>query len=80
MVNILKAETPTSLFIEWMKNWPDEPFIRYLGIINNEFLLPNTMEAYKEVFQTQYYSFRKSDWFIKMTKEVIGKGRQASRK
>ncbi|KAK9422289.1 putative Cytochrome P450 monooxygenase [Seiridium unicorne] len=73
-VNILRAETPTSLYIEWMRKWPDAPFIRYLGVGNREFLLPNSLEAYKEVLQTQCYSFRKPDWFTRMTREVIGKG------
>ncbi|ETS78006.1 hypothetical protein PFICI_10068 [Pestalotiopsis fici W106-1] len=73
-INILRAETPVTLFNEWMHKWPDAPFIRYLGVGNQEFLLPNSPSAYKEVLQTHCYSFRKPDWFIRMTKEVLGVG------
>ncbi|KAI0174420.1 cytochrome P450 [Pestalotiopsis sp. NC0098] len=73
-VNILRAETPVTLFNEWMHKWPDAPFIRYLGVGNQEFLLANSPAAYKAVLQTHCYSFRKPDWFIRMTKEVIGIG------
>ncbi|KAF3026576.1 hypothetical protein E8E14_014160 [Neopestalotiopsis sp. 37M] len=73
-VNILRAKTPVTLFNEWMHQWPDAPFIRYLGVGNQEFLLANSLNAYKEIHQTHCYSFRKPDWFIRMTREVIGVG------
>jgi cytochrome P450 len=62
-----------------MKEWPDASLIRYLGVGNSEVLVPNSMNAYKEVLQTQCYSFRKPDWFMRMVKEVIGKGLLAQR-
>lgn len=73
-VNILRAKTPVTLFNEWMHQWSDAPFIRYLGVGNQEFLLANSLNAYKEIHQTHCYSFQKPDWFIRMTKEVIGVG------
>ncbi|KAI4604069.1 hypothetical protein KJ359_000196 [Pestalotiopsis sp. 9143b] len=57
-----------------MQKWPEAPFIRYLGVGNSEVLLPNSPSVYKEVLQTQCYSFRKPDWFMRMLKDVIGVG------
>lgn len=73
-INLLTAETPATLYNDWMREWPDASLIRYLGVGNSEVLVPNSLNAYKEVLQTQCYSFRKPDWFMRMVKDVIGKG------
>ncbi|KAI1854249.1 hypothetical protein JX266_001390 [Neoarthrinium moseri] len=73
-INLLKAETPTTLYVQWMKQFPDAPFIRYLSIANTEVLVPNNINAHKEVLQTQCYSFSKSKFFLRIVREVAGHG------
>lgn len=68
------AKTPTELYTKWMEEHPDAPFIRYLSIGNNEVLVPNNLNAHKEVLQNQCYSFHKPDFFLRMVKEIAGHG------
>jgi cytochrome P450 len=74
MLNLLKAETPTTLYVQWMNQYPDAPFIRYLSIANAEVLVPNSLNAHKEILQTQCYSLSKAKWFLRVVKEVAGHG------
>lgn len=73
-LNLLRAKTPTMLFVEWMKEHPDAPFIRYLGFLNSENLLPNSLAAHKSVLHNECYSFSKPTWFVRLTREVAGHG------
>ncbi|KAK7748419.1 hypothetical protein SLS62_008575 [Diatrype stigma] len=73
-INLLRAETPTSLYIKWMREYPDAPFIRYLTVANNEVLVCNSLNCHKEVLQTQCYSFRKPDRWIRTFESLVGKG------
>lgn len=57
-----------------MKENPDAPFIRYLGFLNNEVLVPNSLAAHKSVLYQNCYSFSKPEWFVRLTKEVAGHG------
>lgn len=57
-----------------MKQYPEAPFIRYLSFFNNEILLCNNAAACREVLQTHCYSVPKSDWFRRLTRDMIGKG------
>lgn len=57
-----------------MKEHPDAHFIRYLGFLNKEFLVPNSVAAHKAVLQTNCYSFRKPEWFLRLAKEIAGHG------
>lgn len=73
-INIYKSETPESIYVEWMKQFPDAHFIRYLGLFNKEYLVPNSVAAHKAILQTNCYQFRKPAWFVRLTKEVGGHG------
>ncbi|KAI1410752.1 cytochrome P450 [Hypoxylon sp. FL1857] len=72
--NFLKAETPTSLYVKWMREYPDAPFIRYLSFANQEIIMPNSVESFKETLQTQCYSFQKAVHWRRMMKEIAGEG------
>ncbi|KAI0843577.1 cytochrome P450 [Hypoxylon sp. FL0890] len=73
-INFLKAETPTTLYIKWMREHPDAPFIRYLTWGNTEVLVPVNVNAHREVLQFQCYSLQKPRWFLRIVKEVAGHG------
>ncbi|KAK6211998.1 hypothetical protein LQW54_005526 [Pestalotiopsis sp. IQ-011] len=70
--NIFKADTPVSLFVEWMERNPDAPFIRYMSLGNSEVLLVNSPSAHREVLQSKCYSFTKTERLRKMIKQFVG--------
>ncbi|KAK0620197.1 cytochrome P450 [Immersiella caudata] len=72
--HIVSAYSPSELFLKWSAQWPDEPFIRYLGPLNQEVLLVNTPEAHKEVLMTHYDSFRKPSLFRHLVEDITGPG------
>lgn len=57
-----------------MKENPDSHFIRYLGFLNQEILVPNSLAATKNILQTNCYSFQKPNWFLRLAKEIAGHG------
>jgi len=57
-----------------MKQWPDAPLIRYLGIFNREVLVINSLTSYKDFLQTNCYSFVKPGWWQGVTREILGDG------
>ncbi|KAK7756523.1 hypothetical protein SLS62_001358 [Diatrype stigma] len=69
-----QADTPTELYIRWMREHPDAPFIRYLTWANTEVLVPNSLNANRDVVQTHCYSFSKPPWFLRVVKELGGRG------
>ncbi|RYP27267.1 hypothetical protein DL768_011253 [Monosporascus sp. mg162] len=73
-LNLVKAETPTALYIKWMREHPDVPLIRFLTFGNGEVIVCNSPDSFKEVLQTKCYSFRKSHFFHRLTKEFLGYG------
>lgn len=73
-LNLIRAKTPTTLYVEWMKQHPDAPFIRYLGFLNREVLVPNSLAAHKNVLYDNCYTFAKPQWFLRIVKEVAGHG------
>ncbi|KAG6361305.1 hypothetical protein INS49_009530 [Diaporthe citri] len=72
--NLIRAETPTALYVEWMKEHPDAPFIRYLGFLNTEVLVPNSLAVHENVLYDNCYTFVKPQWFLRIVKEVAGHG------
>lgn len=62
------------MYVEWMREHPEAPFIRYLGFLGNEVLVPNNVAAHKSVLYQNCYSFSKPDWFVRLTKEIAGHG------
>lgn len=44
-----------------MKERPGAPLLRYLTVANTEVVVVNSAAAYKEVLQSQCYSFTKPD-------------------
>lgn len=57
-----------------MRQFPDAHFIRYLSFFNTEVLVCNSLEACRDVLQTHCYSIRKSDWYMRSGKDILGKG------
>jgi len=74
VVNQLKQTDPSGLYLKWVYQYPDTPFIRYLSFGNSEQLLVNSLNAYKEVLQTQCYAFVKPVFFKRLIGGIIGDG------
>ncbi|EHK25541.1 uncharacterized protein TRIVIDRAFT_31830 [Trichoderma virens Gv29-8] len=73
-IRLLKAAGPNDLYLDWVRKWPDAPFIRHLTFGNSEVLLVNSLEAAREVLQTHAYSFVKPSFFVKLVGEILGTG------
>jgi hypothetical protein len=71
---ILTAPSPNEPFLTWSAKWPQEPFVRYLGLGNEETLMINTPEAHKEVLHTHCYAFKKPDILFRFLGDIIGMG------
>ncbi|KAI0118546.1 cytochrome P450 [Hypoxylon sp. NC0597] len=69
-----KAESPVTVQLEWMRKWPDAPFIRYLSFAGKEVLLVNSLAAHKAVLQTYVYDFVKPPFFARLVGEITGVG------
>ncbi|KAH8899756.1 cytochrome P450 3A5 [Thozetella sp. PMI_491] len=74
MKNLFAAPTPFDMYVKWANQWPDAPFVRHLGLGNQEILMVNTPTAHKEVLQTYCYSFVKPEMLFRFIGEVIGRG------
>ncbi|KAH8879645.1 cytochrome P450 [Thozetella sp. PMI_491] len=74
LVNQIRAPSPNTEAVSWMKQWPDAPFVRYLTFANKEVLLVNSLSAHKQVLQTQCYSFEKPSFFKRLLIEISGQG------
>ncbi|KAF4997881.1 hypothetical protein FDECE_11963 [Fusarium decemcellulare] len=73
-IHFIKASSPIELYVKWMKQWPNAPFIRYLTFGNEEVIVANSIRAHKEIQQTQCYSFVKPARFRKVVQEFTGNG------
>ncbi|OTA91948.1 hypothetical protein M434DRAFT_396775 [Hypoxylon sp. CO27-5] len=73
-VKKFKAESPVSVQLEWMRKWPDAPFIRYVSFAGKEVLLVNSLAAHKAVLQTYVYDFVKPPFFARLVGEITGVG------
>ncbi|KAJ4250251.1 hypothetical protein NW762_012066 [Fusarium torreyae] len=73
-INFIRADSPIELYVKWMRQWPDAPFIRYLTFGNEEVIVANSIEAHKQIQQTHCYSFVKPTRFRKVIQEFAGNG------
>lgn len=71
---ILTSPSPNEPYLTWSEKWPSSPFIRYLGLGNQETLLINTVAAHKEVLQTHCYAFKKPDLLFRLIGDFLGRG------
>ncbi|KAH7134259.1 cytochrome P450 [Dactylonectria macrodidyma] len=62
------------LYAEWSRQFPDAPFIRYLGFGNHETIFVSGIQAYKEILQTKAAHFVKPSWARTFAHETIGDG------
>ncbi|KAI1498668.1 cytochrome P450 [Biscogniauxia marginata] len=71
---MIRAESPTALYIKWMKEFPDAPLIRYRTFANTEILVCNSVGAHQDVLHTHCYSFKKTDLWRRTTRQITGHG------
>ncbi|CAG1972953.1 unnamed protein product [Fusarium graminearum] len=73
-LRILRGGGPNDVYLQWTRQWPDAPFIRCLSWLNEEILLVNSLEACREVLQTNAYFFAKPGFFHTLVGEFLGLG------
>ncbi|KAI2612348.1 cytochrome P450 [Hypoxylon fragiforme] len=73
-INFIKCKSPPELYLNWMKEFPEAPVIRYLTFANTEVLVCNSLNAFKDVLQTRCYAFHKPVRWRRMMVEITGKG------
>ncbi|KAI1316408.1 cytochrome P450 [Xylariaceae sp. FL0255] len=73
-INLFRAETPTSLYLQWMREHPTAPLIRYLSFANREILVVNSLQSHKDLLQSHCYSFRKPASLRRILKAIAGDG------
>ncbi|KAI1380173.1 cytochrome P450 [Hypoxylon crocopeplum] len=73
-LSVLKANSPSSPYIEWMQQHPETPLIRYLCFTNTEVLVPTIVNTLENVLQTQCYSSQNAAVWRRMTREMAGEG------
>ncbi|KAF5239993.1 hypothetical protein FAUST_4577 [Fusarium austroamericanum] len=73
-LRILRGGGPNDVYLQWTRQWPNAPFIRCLSWLNEEILLVNSLEACREVLQTNAYFFAKPGFFHTLVGEFLGLG------
>ncbi|CAK7222150.1 hypothetical protein SCUCBS95973_004743 [Sporothrix curviconia] len=69
-----KQKYPWSIYVDWVREFPGVPVIRYLTIANNEVLVPLTAEGMKECLQVKCYEFKKTEQWLRMVLDFAGWG------
>ncbi|CAK7231854.1 hypothetical protein SBRCBS47491_008070 [Sporothrix bragantina] len=72
--SFFKQKYPWSIYVDWVREFPGVPVIRYLTIANNEVLVPLTPEGMKECLQTKCYEFKKTEQWLRMVLDFAGWG------
>lgn len=74
MLKQLMTPGPIDVYLDWMKQWPNDHLIRYLSIANTETILLNSPAALREMQQTKAYSFCKPGIAARMFSPITGIG------
>ncbi|CAK7199501.1 hypothetical protein SEUCBS139899_002181 [Sporothrix eucalyptigena] len=69
-----KQKYPWSIYVDWVREFPGVPVIRYLTIANNEVLVPLTPEGMKECLMVKCYEFKKTEQWLRMVLDFAGWG------
>ncbi|KAK6954157.1 hypothetical protein Daesc_004119 [Daldinia eschscholtzii] len=73
-VKKFRADGPAAVQLQWMRKWPNTPFIRYISFAGKEVLLVNSLATHKAVLQTHVYDFVKPPFFARLVGEITGVG------
>lgn len=71
---MFRQEYPFSIYVQWIRQFPDTPVIRCLGFANAEVLVPLTPDGFKQVQQTKCYDFGRSRMRLRIVLEFAGWG------
>lgn len=74
VLNQINADTPMSFAVGLSRQNPDAPLIRYLTLANTEIILVNSLEAHRQVLQTQNDVFERPNAVMRMIKRFSGDG------
>ncbi|KAK1593720.1 cytochrome P450 [Colletotrichum navitas] len=74
LINQARSGSPIEPYLSWTRRWADEPFIKFTGFGNADCLLVNSLEAYREIFQTKSYSFVKAQFNTRVVVQLAGAG------
>ncbi|EGE79609.2 cytochrome P450, variant [Blastomyces dermatitidis ER-3] len=70
----IKASSPTSIALTWMRKFPDADLIRYVAPGNQELVLVNSPRAFREVTFTHAYAFAKPRFLKRLVGDMVGGG------
>ncbi len=73
-LNQFRSGSPNEPFVSWVHKWPSAPFVRFFTFGNAEALLVTSLGAYRELSQSQCYSFEKPGFLVRLLDDIIGKG------
>ncbi|KAI1334255.1 cytochrome P450 [Xylariaceae sp. FL0016] len=73
-INHLRCKTPSEPYIEWMKQWPEAPLIRYISFMGKENLFAISSEAHRQIFQAKCYDFQRPGWWNRVVRTFLGSG------
>ncbi|KAF4818283.1 Cytochrome P450 monooxygenase FUM15 [Colletotrichum siamense] len=65
---------PREPYVTWLKRWPKEPFIRFMGFGNSESLLVTSLDAFKEIYLPKSYTYIKPEFSKRLMAPVLGYG------
>ena len=68
----MKAEAFNHVFVKWMLQNPDVPLIRFLSFGNSEWLLVNSEQASRDIFQNSCYACENPAFVRRFVEEVAG--------
>lgn len=71
---LLRAPWVPHLYRDWAAQDPDSPFVRFLGVGSSETLVATSIDAYREILQTENDSFVKPELTRKIANTVVGDG------
>lgn len=70
----VNADTPMAFAVNLSRQNPDAPLIRYLSLANTEIILVNSLEAHRQVLQTQNDLFERPNVVMRMIRRFSENG------
>ncbi|KAL1857423.1 hypothetical protein Daus18300_010396 [Diaporthe australafricana] len=74
VLNQVKADLPMAMWVKWSREHPEAPLIRYLSLANTEMILVNSLEANRQVLQSQNDFFERPNAVKRMVGRYGGNG------
>ncbi|KAF2121237.1 cytochrome P450 [Lophiotrema nucula] len=73
-LKFIRADSANDLPLNFMRRFLDAPLIRYTHIGGAEWILVNSVQAVRDIYQSKCYEFVKPSYFRRITGEIAGIG------